>query len=158
MNAVQILRTTQEQALAAWVDWLNQQRLNEFLAKLAEQDMNLEQALAELQKMKIDIALLLASNRGGEKGIHGFLAEAAEAGIENARNLIRGLDAACKWINDNGSADLLRNGVEIQQKFVRTGGTLVLRLSGNTWKNILTLLKTEENTNFQGISIRNSSG
>ncbi len=122
MNAVQILRTTQEQALAAWVDWLNQQRLNEFLAKLAEQDMNLEQALAELQKMKIDIAVLLASNRGGEKGIHGFLAEAAEAGIENARNLIRGLDAACKWINDNGSADLLRNGVEIQQKFVRTGG------------------------------------
>ena len=54
--------------------------------------------------------------------LHGFLAEAAEAGIENARNLVKGLDAACKWINDNGPADLLRDGVEIQQKFVRAGG------------------------------------
>ena len=122
MNAEQIVKSTQEQGFAAWIDYLNQLRLNELLAKLAAQDINLEQALAELQKMKMDIAALIASNRGGEKGIHGFLAEAAEAGIENARNLVKGLDAACKWINDNGSVDLLRNGVEIQQKFVQTGG------------------------------------
>ena len=43
--------------------------------------------------MKTDIAALIASNRGGGKGMHGFLAEAAEAGIENARNLVKGLDA-----------------------------------------------------------------
>lgn len=122
MDVVQIVKSMQEQGFAAWVDYLNQLRLNELLAKLAAQDINLEQALAELQKMKVDIATLIASNRGGRKGIHGFLAEAAEAGIENARNLVKGLDAACKWINDNGSADLLRDNVEIQQKFVRTGG------------------------------------
>lgn len=122
MNASQIMKTTQEQALSAWVDWLNQLRLNELLTKLTAQDINLEQALAELQKMKTDIAALITSNRGGGKGLHGFLAEAAEAGIENARNLVKGLDASCEWINDNGSVDLLRNGVEIQQKFVQTGG------------------------------------
>ena len=122
MDVAQIVKSTQEQGFAAWVDYLNQLRLNELLAKLAAQDINLEQALAELQKMKTDIAALIASNRGGGKGMHGFLAEAAEAGIENARNLVKGLDAACKWINDNGPADLLRNGVEIQQKFVRAGG------------------------------------
>ena len=122
MDVAQIVKSTQEQGFAAWVDYLNQLRLNELLAKLAAQDINLEQALAELQKMKVDIAALIASNRGGGKGMHGFLAEAAEAGIENARNLVKGLDAACKWINDNGPADLLRDGVEIQQKFVRAGG------------------------------------
>lgn len=122
MDVAQIAKSTQEQGLAAWIDNLNQLRLNELLAKLATQDINLEQAQAELQKMKLDIAALIAGNRGGGKGMHGFLAEAAEAGIENARNLIRGLDASCKWINDNGPADLLRNGVEIQQKFVQAGG------------------------------------
>ena len=122
MDVAQIVKSTQEQGFAAWVDYLNQLRLNELLTKLAAQDINLEQALAELQKMKMDIVALIASNRGGGKGIHGFLAEAAEAGIENARNLIKGLEAACEWVNDNSSTDLLRNGVEIQQKFVRTGG------------------------------------
>lgn len=122
MDAAQIAKSTQEQGFAAWVDSLNQLRLNELLAKLTAQDVNLEQALAELQKMKADIAALIASNRGGGKGMHGFLAEAAEAGIENARNLVKGLDAACRWINDNGPADLLRNDVEIQQKFVQANG------------------------------------
>lgn len=122
MSSEQILKNAEEQGFAAWVDYLNQLRLNELLAKLTAQDINLEQAIAELQKMKIDIATLIASNRGGEKGMHGFIAEAAEVGIENARNLVKGLDAACKWINDNGPVDILREGVEIQQKFVQAGG------------------------------------
>jgi len=128
MDAVKILKSTQEQALAAWIDYLNQLRLNELLAKLASQDINLEQALAELQKMKDNISDLITSNRGGTKGLHGFIAEAAETGIENARRLIKGLDANCKWINDNGPADLLRDGVEIQQKFAQAGGHFGLEM------------------------------
>ncbi len=122
MDVAQIVKSTQEQGFAAWVDYLNQLRLNELLAKLATQDINLEQALVELQKMKLDIANLILTNRGGEKGLHGYIAEAAEAGIENARNLVKGLEEACKWINDNGPVDLLRDGVEIQQKFKQSGG------------------------------------
>lgn len=122
MDVSQIVKSTQEQGIAAWVDYLNQLRLNEFLAKLASQDMNLEQTLAELQKMKAAIAAVIESNRGGTKGAHGFIAEAAEVGIRNARSLIKGLDAVCKWINDNGSTDIIRNGTEIQQKFVQTRG------------------------------------
>lgn len=122
MDAAQILKTSQEQAVAAWVNFLNQMRLNELLARLTAQDINLEQALAELHNMKVEIATLIARDRGGAKGLHGFIAEAAEVGIENARNLIKGLAPAYKWINDNGPADLLRNNIEIQQKFVRAGG------------------------------------
>ncbi len=122
MDGAQIVKSTQEQGIAAWIDYLNQLRLNELLAKLASQDINLERALTELQKMKVDINTLIEKNRGGTKGIHGYIAEAAEVGIENARKLIKGLTPAYEWINNNGSADLLRNGTEIQQKFVRTGG------------------------------------
>lgn len=122
MNVAQVVKSTQEQAAAAWISFLNQLRLNELLAKLANQDINLEQALAELQNLKLNIMELVISNRGGGKGIHGFLAEAAEAGVGNARNLVQGLKPAYTWINDNGPADLLRNSTEIQQKFVKAGG------------------------------------
>ncbi|MCM1263559.1 MAG: hypothetical protein NC313_12670 [Butyrivibrio sp.] len=122
MNVTPIIKSTQEQGIAAWIDYLNQLRLSELLEKLASQDMNLEKALSELQKMKVNIAALIESNRGGEKGIHGYIAEAAEVGIENARNLIKGLDAVCEWVNDNGPTDIIRNGTEIQQKFVQAGG------------------------------------
>lgn len=119
MDVAQLVKSTQEQGFAAWVDYLNQLRLNELLAKLTAQDINLEKTLAELQKMKTNIAALIASNRGGEKGLHGYIAEAAEVGVENARNLIKGLDAVCEWVNDNGPVDLIRDGTEIQQKFVK---------------------------------------
>ena len=126
MEVSQIVKSTQEQGVAAWIDYLNQLRLNELLAKLAAQDINLEQALAELQKMKVAIATVIETEtgkmRGGTKGAHGFIAEIAEVYIQNARNLIKGLDAFCKWINDNGPADILRNSTEIQQKFVQSGG------------------------------------
>ena len=42
----------QQQAVAAWIDYLNQLRLNQLLEKLFSQDTNLESALAELQKNK----------------------------------------------------------------------------------------------------------
>lgn len=122
MDSQQNLKYTQEQAVAAWINQINQARLNELLAKLSAQDVNLELAMAELEKMKRNIQQLIISNRGGVKGMHGFIAEPAEVGIENARNLIKGLDAVCVWINNNGPTDILRNGTEIQQKFVQAGG------------------------------------
>ena len=41
MDVAQIVKSTQEQGVAAWVDYLNQLRLNELLAKLTSQNMNL---------------------------------------------------------------------------------------------------------------------
>lgn len=112
----------QQQAVAAWIDYLNQLRLNQLLEKLFSQDTNLESALAELQKTKNVIISLIENNRGGTKGIHGFIAEAAESGIGNAKNLVKGLEEVYKWINNNGPVDLRRGAVDIQQKFVRAGG------------------------------------
>lgn len=58
--------------------------------------------------------------------MHGFIAEVAEVGVRNARNLVNGMPADTEWINNNGPADLIRNGIQIQQKFVQSGGKLSL--------------------------------
>lgn len=122
------LKRTQEQATAAWINLLNQKRIDELVRALFEQDINLEQALAELQKMKANIQKLIESNRGGDKGIHGFIAEAAEVGIENAEKLIRGLKASCFWVNDNNpQVDIQRENVPIQLKFVQKILVLVIK-------------------------------
>lgn len=114
-----IIKNTQEQAVAAWVDFLNQTRLNELMAQLTAADITLEDALSILSKTKADVATLILRNRGGEKGVHGFIAEAMEVGIENARAAVNGLGPACQWVNDNGPVDIVRGNTAIQQKFVQ---------------------------------------
>lgn len=51
----------------------------------------------------------------------------AECGIGNAREEIVGHAPVYEWINDNGPTDLVRNGVQIQQKFVNAGNHLSLQ-------------------------------
>ncbi|WP_439691109.1 hypothetical protein ACRQ4B_09070 [Curtobacterium sp. SP.BCo] len=113
----------QEQAVAAWVNHLNQLRLDALFARLRTQADNLADALATVDAALRSIDLeVVARNRGGEKGMHGFIAEVAEVGVSNARSRVLGHGAPYEWVNDNGPVDLLRRGVEIQQKFVAAGG------------------------------------
>ncbi|MGA6128977.1 MULTISPECIES: hypothetical protein [unclassified Microbacterium] len=118
-----LAKTNQEQAVAAWVNYLNQLRLDNLLSAFRRQDVNLEDALASVDEAirKIDLEVI-TSNRGGVKGMHGFIAEVAEVGVGNARSQILGEGAVYQWVNDNGPVDLMRGGVEIQQKFVAAGG------------------------------------
>lgn len=122
-DAEKLTKSNQEQAVAAWINHLNQLRLDNLLSALRRQDVNLQDALASIDEATrmIDIEVV-ATNRGGVKGIHGFIAEVAEVGVGNARSQILGDGATYQWVNDNGHADLIRSGVEIQQKFVAAGG------------------------------------
>ena len=119
----QLAKSNQEQAVAAWVNYLNQLRLDNLLNTFRQQDVNLEDALASVDEAirKIDLEVV-AANRGGVKGMHGFIAEVAEVGVGNARSQILGEGGVYQWVNDNGPVDLMRGGVEIQQKFVAAGG------------------------------------
>lgn len=120
MECVKILKSSQEQAAAAWVTYLNKLRLAELLEKIAAQDINLEAALEELGKAKEIIAEEIVNrNRGGAKGMHGFIAEILEVAFENAENLADGQAANTNWINNNGPADIQRGNILIQQKFVQ---------------------------------------
>lgn len=120
MECVKILKSSQEQAAAAWVTYLNKLRLTELLEKIAAQDINLEAALEELGKAKeIIVEEIVNRNRGGAKGMHGFIAEILEVAFENAENLADGQAANTNWINNNGPADIQRGNILIQQKFVQ---------------------------------------
>ncbi|WP_043655665.1 hypothetical protein [Nocardia thailandica] len=113
----------QEQAVGSWVNYLNQLRIDTLLSTLDRQDTHLRDALTSVDEAvrKIDLEVV-ATNRGGLHGMHGFIAEIAEVGIGNARGQVLGHEPAYRWVNDNGPVDLLRGTVEIQQKFVAAGG------------------------------------
>jgi hypothetical protein len=126
MNDIpKFVRNNQEQAVASWVNYLNQLRIDDLLSSFRQQDENLLNALTIIDEAirKIDLEVVTA-NRGGQDGMHGFIAEIAEVGISNARQQILGHEPVHQWVNNNGPVDLLRSGVEIQQKFVAAGFSL----------------------------------
>ena len=120
-----IIKTSQEQATASWINYLNQIRLDSLFESLSNQNKNYEESAIALKDILSKIELI--GERGGTKGIHGFIAEVAECGIGNARELIKGNNKIYEWINDNGPTDLLKDGVQIQQKFVNSGNNLSLQ-------------------------------
>ncbi|SDB54296.1 hypothetical protein [Butyrivibrio sp. INlla16] len=120
MAVEELAKSNQEQAVAAWINYLNQVRLDRLVEFLGQQDINLENAMADIDKAFEEIHELIDTNRGGLKGMHGFIAEAAEVGIGNARENIKGNPDIYTWLNDNGVSDLLRGSTEIQQKFYQS--------------------------------------
>ncbi|WP_027215236.1 hypothetical protein [Butyrivibrio fibrisolvens] len=128
MNLGKVVKSNQEQAVASWINYLNRVRLDRFMVALQQQDQNWIQAVDTLKDTLFTINKeVIERNRGGLKGMHGFIAEVAECGIGNAREQVQGKVPVYEWINDNGPADLLWNGVQIQQKFVASGNHLSLQ-------------------------------
>lgn len=128
MNLGKAVKSNQEQAVASWINYLNQIRLDRLMEALKQQDQNWDQAIKTLRDTMTTIDKeIIDRNRGGIKGMHGFIAEVAECGIGNAREQVQGKMPVYEWINDNGPADLVRNGVQIQQKFVASGNHLSLQ-------------------------------
>jgi hypothetical protein len=123
-----VLRRNEEQAVASWINYLNQVRLDRLIEGLNNQEINFSDAINTLVSTMAKInETIIERNRGGLKGMHGFIAEVAECGVGNAREQILGKMPIYKWVNDNGPADLIRDGVEIQQKFVNSGNHLSLQ-------------------------------
>ncbi len=128
MDIEKLVKTGQEQAVASWVNYLNQVRLDRLVNTLTQQDKNMAGAMESLNKALTQIRTeIIERNRGGTKGMHGFIAEIAECGIGNARKQILGKEPDYHWVNDNGPVDLIRGAQEIQQKFVQSGGHLSLK-------------------------------
>ena len=115
MKLKKVITSTQEQATAAWINYLNQTRLDRLFESLKQQDSNLENALSHFNWMTQNIDTIIDTNRGGNDGMHGFIAEVAEVGITNARRVIVGESANTRWINDNSVSDIIRGGMQIQQ-------------------------------------------
>ena len=98
--------------------------------RLQSEQVNFENATDMIDRTLKIIENDIVNNgkgRGGQKGMHGFIAEVAECGIGNARSQIAGKAPVYEWINDNGPEDLKRAGILIQQKFVQAGNHLSLQ-------------------------------
>lgn len=117
-----------DQGLAAYIDYLNHLRLTDLMATLeaifqaeeshlAELVARQRDALTELDWAKDEIVNLVQHQRGGARGVHGFIAEVLETGIRNARSLYQGLGRVALLLNDNGPVDINLHGEDIQMKF-----------------------------------------
>lgn len=124
----QYLDNNVEQGIASYIDYLNNIRLSDLLNsldailstetdKLSDLATRSANALSNLDLAKLEIENLININRGGETGVHGFIAEFAETSIRNARDVFEGMQKSVVLLNDNGPADLLLQGKEIQMKF-----------------------------------------
>ena len=130
MEAGKTSKSTQEQAIASWINYLNQVRIDRLMGMLSQEQDNLDNAMNTINETLNIIGRDIVNNglgRGGERGMHGFIAEVAEVGIGNARELLEGRVPVYEWINDNGPEDLRRGAELIQQKFVNSGGHLSLQ-------------------------------
>lgn len=118
LDKEKIIKTTQEQAVGAWVEQLNQIRLDELIEKLSAQDTNLENALGELLKLK-NFVSSPEHILGSAATKHGEIAENAQVYISNARKLIEGLkgEYTFEGVARTAPEDYLMGGTPIQQKF-----------------------------------------
>lgn len=124
-NKNKIVSSTQEQAVGSWINYLNDLRIQELIKNISKQNNNLSNAIGILKETTNTINKeIIETNRGGSCGIHGFIAEVAECGINNAKKQIIGKKNNCIWINDNGPTDLKLNGIQVQQKFCNANFSL----------------------------------
>lgn len=141
MISQQTIDNNVSQGIAGYIQYLNDLRLADLAANLkkiltTESDnlANLAsrqaKALANIDWANLEITNVIDSNRGGGRGVHGFIAEFAETGITNARRAFKGLQRSTQVLNDNGPADLLVHGRKVQVKF---------------YNNVLEELKTSSN-------------
>lgn len=112
------VKSSQEQAIASWITYLNQMRLDKLVERLNQQDINLEEALKELDELKKfigDPSHIL----GSPNTKHGEIAEHMQVNFENARRAIQGLEKNHTFdgVGRTAPEDYLRDGQQIQSKF-----------------------------------------
>lgn len=116
------------EGIAYYIDFLNHLRLEELSSSLEKIIQANKDELLELAKhnLKVKISLdkaeneinkLILNNRGGNRGLHGFIAEFAEEGVTNAYRAFEGMRKLAKVLNDNGPADLNFGKNQVQMKF-----------------------------------------
>lgn len=113
-----MIKSTQEQAVASWITYLNQIRLDNLIERLNKQDINLEDALNELAELKefiSDPSHILGSNATK----HGEIAEHMQVNFQNARRAIQGLTKEYTFdgVGRTAPEDYLKNGQQVQSKF-----------------------------------------
>lgn len=112
------VKSTQEQAVASWITYLNQIRLDELVARLNQQDINLEESLKELDEIKQFLGNP-THILGSPSTKHGEIAEHMQVNFANARRAIQGLSKNHTFdgVGRTAPEDYIRDGQQVQSKF-----------------------------------------
>jgi hypothetical protein len=118
MGKSNVIKSTQEQGVAAWINYLRVLRMEVLLDKLSAQDCNLESALRALNEVKKFISAP-EHILGSALQKHGEVAEHMQVGISNARAAVQGLRQLYTFdgVGRLAMEDYLRDGQMIQSKF-----------------------------------------
>ena len=115
----EVAKSGEEQAVGAFIESIVTTRLENLQQALANQDLNLRQALELIEECKHGIYEdIIETNRGGEDGKAGFIAEWLEVYLGNARRAVIGKLPDMVLNNDNKAADYHIADVAYQSKFV----------------------------------------
>lgn len=115
-------QVAEDQTAAAFADMLRLFRMDERAEGLAAEAANKAAADGILQDLKDSAAKVIDTNRGGAKGMHGFLMERLQCYGENAKSAVQGDILHYRLIDDNGPADYYFDNIPIQAKTCRSGG------------------------------------
>ena len=122
-----VFETGQQQAVASWINYLNQIRLDQLMESLNNlketYDLNGAMRIINNTMKQIEHGII-ERNRGGQDGMHDFIAECAEVGINNAWDKYKRQIPQYIWLNDNGPSDIQKGSIFIQQKFYNSNLSL----------------------------------
>ena len=114
------------QGESEFVNTINTIRLNQLFKRLGEIDVNQKNANAEIAKLKNEIKRIITINRGGNKGMHGFIGESCQVHIANVKSYIKGEKPLYVLLDDNSMTDYMRGMQLIQQKACQSDNHLGL--------------------------------
>ena len=120
----EVCQSTNDQGTGIYVAYLNNLRENRLVEQMGELNLRENRALEELKKLGIEIKRVIESNRGGGKGVHGFIGERTQVAISNVRCILDGQKKIYVLIDDNGMTDYLKGDIPIQQKACKSDGAL----------------------------------
>lgn len=117
-----MVQATEDQTAAAFSDMLKTIRLDRMAEGLRSEATNKAAADGILQDLKDSAEHVVETNRGGVKGMHGFLAERLQCYGENARSAVKGDVLHYKLVDNNGPVDYYFDDIPVQAKACRSGG------------------------------------
>ena len=116
MKKKSIVNEAEHQGYASLVGIVNRIRHERMEQEISTLHAQITSAMENIQDTESTINDIIASNRGGIKGAHGFIGERVQVGFSNARSLMDGQEPEYFLIDDNGMTDYYRGSTCIQQK------------------------------------------
>lgn len=126
MKKNKTITSTKDQASALLTETLKCIREEHLASEKAMIISDYNKACEEIQVCRRAVRQIINSNRGGAKGMHGFLGERAQVHISNAEALVNGNCKLYEILDNNGPIDYMKDSVPVQQKACQSDGRLGL--------------------------------